>query len=397
MKWLSLSVLLFLQIITIAQSRNLSLLEILSKDKDQILVCGHRGGYYPEIPENSLSMFNDLGQHNPIMVEVDIRKDINGVLWLMHDENLERTTNGNGLLSSKTTKELKKLNLKNQNGLITNEHIPKFADILDFIAEKPIYLMLDIKDDSWAEALRMIEQKKLANKCLVLTFKPENTAKALRYSPNALISVLIKDSTDRENLLNLKLPESRLAAYVTDETPKEIIRQVRPHVSFFLSDARELWNNHKVVQNSVFYQKMCAELSLNILVTDFPLEVPDLLLKTKQINNLHLKKFDWLVNGNIDSLAILLHDDVYYVHSNGWLETKQDVLEDLKTKKLIYSDIKVHQSSVRLFGETAIVNGKGTFTVIMDSKPLEINLYYTEVYNFLPEGIRLISRHACKY
>ena len=174
MKWLSLSVLLFLQIITIGQLRNLSLLEILSKDKDQILVCGHRGGYYPEIPENSLSMFNYLGEHSPLMVEIDIRKDIDGVLWLMHDESLERTTNGRGLLSNKTTKELKNLTLKNQHGQVINEHIPQLEDILDFIAEKPIYLMLDIKDDSWSETLRMIEQKKLAKKCLVLTFKPEN-------------------------------------------------------------------------------------------------------------------------------------------------------------------------------------------------------------------------------
>lgn len=119
-------------------------------------------------------------------------------------------------------------------------------------------------------------------------------------------------------------------------------------------------------------------------------------LKTK-LNNLHLKKFKWLTDKQIDSLTTLLHDDVFYIHSNGWQEYKSEVIENIKSGKLNYSDVKVHESHVRIMDKTAVVTGKGTFYVTMDGKPYEFNLFYTEVYVIFGTRIQLISRHACKY
>jgi hypothetical protein len=115
------------------------------------------------------------------------------------------------------------------------------------------------------------------------------------------------------------------------------------------------------------------------------------------IQNLHLKKFKWMADKQIDSLFSLLHDDVHYIHSNGWLESKSEVIENIKSGKLNYSDVKVHESHVRLMDKTAVVTGKGTFYVTMEGKPYEFNLFYTEVYVISDSGIKLISRHACKY
>jgi len=119
-------------------------------------------------------------------------------------------------------------------------------------------------------------------------------------------------------------------------------------------------------------------------------------LKSK-VNDVHLKKFQWLADKQIDSLATLLHDDVFYIHSNGWQESKSEVIENIKSGKLNYSDVKVHESHVRLMDKTAVVTGKGTFYVTMEGKPYEFNLFYTEVYVISSAGINLISRHACKY
>lgn len=119
-------------------------------------------------------------------------------------------------------------------------------------------------------------------------------------------------------------------------------------------------------------------------------------LKSK-VNDVHLKKFQWLADKQIDSLATLLHDDVFYIHSNGWQESKSEVIENIKSGKLNYSDVKVHESHVRLMDKTAVVTGKGTFYVTMEGKPYEFNLFYTEVYVISDSNIKLISRHACKY
>lgn len=48
------------------------------------------------------------------------------------------------------------------------------------------------------------------------------------------------------------------------------------------------------------------------------------------VDQLHRKKFNWLINKNYDSLNQLLHEQVNYIHSNGWVQTKKEVIEDLE-------------------------------------------------------------------
>jgi ketosteroid isomerase-like protein len=110
---------------------------------------------------------------------------------------------------------------------------------------------------------------------------------------------------------------------------------------------------------------------------------------------LHVQKFDWMVAQDTAALAKLLHDDVVYIHSNGWHEAKTAILMNLVTGKLTYKKVTVEQSQVRLFGQMAIVNGVGIFEVALDGKPLTIKLDYTEVYSF-EAGWKLVSRHACR-
>lgn len=114
------------------------------------------------------------------------------------------------------------------------------------------------------------------------------------------------------------------------------------------------------------------------------------------IKNIHLQKFKWLIDKKTDSLSTLLHNDVHYIHSNGWKETKEELLRNIQSNKLSYQGVTIHESEVRIEGNTGIVTGKGTFNVSLDGKPMEIQLYYTEVYVITENGIKLMSRHACK-
>lgn len=114
----------------------------------------------------------------------------------------------------------------------------------------------------------------------------------------------------------------------------------------------------------------------------------------QQILDLSKKKFDWLIHKNADSLALVLDNDLRYVHSNGWSETKQEVLDDLLSGKLNYIAIDIHTAQVRFYEQTAIVNGTGKFQVTMNGNPLTIELSYTEVYVKRQGKWLLASRHA---
>lgn len=114
------------------------------------------------------------------------------------------------------------------------------------------------------------------------------------------------------------------------------------------------------------------------------------------------RKFQWLINKNEDSLRNLADERLQYIHSNGWVQTKQDLLEDLRSGKLNYQKISVKESAVRIFPEknkgslqTAIVTGTGTFEGITEGKSFSMDLRYTEVYVRDQKNIwRLVSRHA---
>ena len=116
----------------------------------------------------------------------------------------------------------------------------------------------------------------------------------------------------------------------------------------------------------------------------------------QNIINLHKKKFDWLISKQYDSLAALFNDNIEYIHSNGWIENKTDIIADLKSGKLNYKRVEVSEAKVNLSKNVAILTGKGVFFVTMDNKDLEIKLLYSEVY-IKEKGKWLLSnRHANK-
>ena len=116
----------------------------------------------------------------------------------------------------------------------------------------------------------------------------------------------------------------------------------------------------------------------------------------QNIITLHKKKFDWLISKQYDSLAALFSENVEYIHSNGWIENKTEIIADLKSGKLNYKRVDVSEAKVRLSKNAAILTGKGVFFVTMDNKDLEIKLLYSEVY-IKEKGKWLLShRHANK-
>ncbi|MBK8053929.1 MAG: DUF4440 domain-containing protein [Saprospiraceae bacterium] len=382
--------------------QNQSLKQLLAESHP--LVCGHRGGYYSGYPENSIEVtdfiLNKISQR-PIMIEIDLRSDQGGKIWLMHDNTLDRTTNDTGEISSKSSEYLKKINLKSQHGAMTTFKMVSFEEYLLFAADKPIYLMLDIKDIELYPKIDVLLSKfKMADRSIVLTFSVENTKKALECTKNTMISMLVSNDEEFNEYKKLQNHHHRLGTYVTDSTPDSLINYLDKANTPLISDPRELWNKKTAPETSDFYHSFIRKKQLDILVTDFPVEVIQMLHNENElrikIQNLHLKKFKWLVDKQIDSLTTLLHDDVFYIHSNGWKENKTEVIANILSGKLTYNDVRVQESTVRIVDNTAVVTGKGTFYVSLEGKSSEFNLFYTEVYVMTNSGIRLISRHACK-
>ena len=117
--------------------------------------------------------------------------------------------------------------------------------------------------------------------------------------------------------------------------------------------------------------------------------------KTEQlVLDLSKKKFDWMVNKRYDSIELLLDDQLKYIHSNGWIQSKNEVIDDFNNGKLVFKGIDVTESAVRLYDQTAIVTGKGKFSGVNGGNLFDLGLTYTEVYVKNKGRWLLASRHA---
>ena len=110
--------------------------------------------------------------------------------------------------------------------------------------------------------------------------------------------------------------------------------------------------------------------------------------------DLSKNKFGWMIRMKYDSLEPVLDDRLMYVHSSGWTENKQELIQDIKSGKLRYTDVQILESSVRVYPAAAIVIGKGKFKAVVDGTPAELNLAYTEVYILKNNKWLLASRHS---
>ena len=116
--------------------------EAISEDKISWIKetpIAHRGLHTKDIPENSLSAFeNALKNNYAIELDVQFTKDKEVVVF--HDENLKRMTNDTRNIEDVNYDELKNLRLGN-----TNEIIPTLEEVLELVDSK-IAILIEIKD-----------------------------------------------------------------------------------------------------------------------------------------------------------------------------------------------------------------------------------------------------------
>jgi hypothetical protein len=116
----------------------------------------------------------------------------------------------------------------------------------------------------------------------------------------------------------------------------------------------------------------------------------------EEVLTLSRNKFKWMVEMKIDSLRDVLDDRLTYTHSNGWVQTKLDVINDFTNGRILYQKIDVEDLRVRLYNGSAIVNGRGKFTVTASTMQVTHDLMFTETYIFIDKKWKLAARHANK-
>ena len=138
-----------------AQTRIDTLVNVLhDPNSRRVLVVSHRGDWC-NAPENSLQAFQNCIDMGVDMIELDLKKTKDGVLVLMHDNTIDRTTDGHGKPSDYTLAELQKFHLKNGLGRATFHHIPTLEEVLLQCKDK-ILINIDKGYEYFADVYKLL-------------------------------------------------------------------------------------------------------------------------------------------------------------------------------------------------------------------------------------------------
>jgi len=241
-------------------------------EKRYPLISAHRGGPSKGFPENALETFENNFRQQPLIIECDVRTTQDGVLVLLHDETLDRTTTGSGKLQEIEFSALKKLKLKDPEGNITSYRIPTLDEALQWGAGKVIFT-LDVKRDvSYAAVIDAIRRRKAEAYCIIITYSADQAAAVHQLAPTIMISASIQSAADLLRLNDHNIPDNRLVAFMgTREADKPLYDLLHGHGILCILGTMGNLDKQATVRGDTVYRNL-VERGADILSTDRPID-----------------------------------------------------------------------------------------------------------------------------
>ncbi|WP_390885866.1 glycerophosphodiester phosphodiesterase family protein [Lactobacillus kimbladii] len=110
----------------------------MNSGKNKTIVFGHRG-YPVKFAENSMEGFRNAVQNGAEGIEFDVHLTKDGIPVVMHDEKVDRTTDGTGYIKDFTLSNLRQLHLSN------GESVPTLQELFELLENKNIQINLEFK------------------------------------------------------------------------------------------------------------------------------------------------------------------------------------------------------------------------------------------------------------
>jgi glycerophosphoryl diester phosphodiesterase len=150
-------------------------------------ICAHRGAMDTH-PENTLTAFREAIRLGVEMIEFDVRMTADGYLVILHDDMVDRTTNGHGAVSNMILSEVKQLDAGSWKSIdFTGERIPTLDETLSIMPET-IWLNIHLKsgaDIGSKTAKALLKANKINQSFLACDKKTAKAAIAI--APNIMI------------------------------------------------------------------------------------------------------------------------------------------------------------------------------------------------------------------
>jgi len=160
-----------------------------NKSRNSKTICiAHRGGA-AYAPENTLAAIKNAVKIGADYAEIDVHLSKDGEIVVIHDDELERTTNGKGQVKDKTLKELKRLDAGSWfSPKFKGERIPTLEEVLD-TAKGKIGIVIEIKNGPnfyegiEEKVVKLVRKKDMVDDVIVISFDHSCLKKVHKLDP----------------------------------------------------------------------------------------------------------------------------------------------------------------------------------------------------------------------
>lgn len=164
-----------------------------------ILVIGHRGavGY---APENTIPAFQKGYELGADWIETDVRVTADGFFVLMHDQTVDRTTDGTGNVADLTLNELQQFDAGTWfDSKYKGVCVPELKDLLSFAKEK-VGVCLDLWSglniEEVERVVQLVVDYGMAGQTLVISSNPQQVKRAKGICPSITTGLLYSERVD---------------------------------------------------------------------------------------------------------------------------------------------------------------------------------------------------------
>ncbi|MEM3588031.1 MAG: glycerophosphodiester phosphodiesterase family protein [Candidatus Jordarchaeaceae archaeon] len=170
------------------------------------LLIAHRGASFYE-PENTLRAVKRALDFGVNGVEIDVRSSVEGNIIVIHDETVDRTTNGTGKVRDMSLLELRSLDAGK------GEKIPLLEEVLELVKGKAL-LVIELKIAGIEEkVLKIIEQYDAIDNVLLSSFIHKSVKIVKELEPRIKTGVIFREAPIKPSRLAIDAEAENLFAF----------------------------------------------------------------------------------------------------------------------------------------------------------------------------------------
>ncbi|WP_318508470.1 glycerophosphodiester phosphodiesterase family protein [Bacillus sp. T3] len=153
------------------------------------LIFAHRG-YSALNPENTMQAFMEAERVGADGIELDVQMTRDGVLVVIHDEKLDRTTDGSGYIKNLTYKEISKFNANYKfKKWFQKTPVPRLEEVFEWMRSNQIICNIELKNNVFPypgmeeKVIALINQYQLNNRIIISSFNHYSVVYSYRLAP----------------------------------------------------------------------------------------------------------------------------------------------------------------------------------------------------------------------